>query len=56
MSAVYIDLGARYLMGGEAEYLKKGSIILVDDDEVEYEVSKSTTDILTVHLGVMLTF
>lgn len=56
VSAVYIDLGARYLMGGEAEYLKKGSIILVDDDEVEYEVSKSTTDILTVHLGVMLTF
>ncbi|HHS13779.1 MAG TPA: hypothetical protein ENN03_08465 [bacterium] len=55
ISAVYLDLGARYLMGGEAEYLKKGSIE-IDGDDVRYTVVKSTTDILTIHAGVMMTF
>lgn len=55
LKAVYIDLGIRYLMGGEAEYLKEGSIE-VEDGQVFYDISKSTTDILTAHIGVMFAF
>ena len=54
--AVHIDAKALYILGGEAEYLKEGSIIIHDDATVEYIVSKSTTDLLDVHFGVVLEF
>ena len=53
---VYIDLGVRYIMGNEAEYLKEGSINIDDNHKVNYDVQKSTTDLLTFHLGVGFTF
>lgn len=53
--AVYIDLGMRYLKGGEAEYLKEGSIEIIDSDVI-YHISKSTTDIITGHIGVSMDF
>jgi hypothetical protein len=55
LSAVYIDLGMRYLKGGEAEYLKEGSIVITNGDVI-YNVSKSTTDIITGHIGVTFDF
>ena len=55
LKAVYVDLGIRYLMGGEAEYLKEGSIE-IENGQVYYDISKSTTDILTAHIGVMFAF
>ena len=55
VQAVYIDLGLRYLKGGEAEYLKEGSI-RTENGKVTYDISKSTTDILTIHIGATLTF
>lgn len=55
LGSIYVDLGVRYLKGGEAEYLKEGSII-VEDGSVYYDISKSTTDILTIHIGVTFAF
>ncbi|MFH1943269.1 MAG: hypothetical protein ABIL68_14295 [bacterium] len=55
LNAVYIDLGLRYLRGGEAEYLKEGSI-RIENGRVRYDVNKSTTDILMIHIGASITF
>jgi hypothetical protein len=55
LAAIYVDLGMRYLMGGEAEYLKEGSI-QIENGQVYYDISKSTTDILTAHIGVSFAF
>ena len=52
---VLIDLRVRYLKGGEAEYLIKGSISRVDD-ELVYDIKRSTTDLLTAQLGITLNF
>jgi opacity protein-like surface antigen len=49
--SVYVDLGFRYLKGGKAEYLKEESIKQENNDFI-YSFSRSTTDIVTWHLGV----
>ncbi len=55
LESVNIDLGVRYMRGGEAEYLKEGSI-KIEGGDVIYDVSKSTTDLVTVHIGVSFNF
>ncbi|UCD93360.1 MAG: hypothetical protein JSU69_06180 [Candidatus Zixiibacteriota bacterium] len=52
---VFIDLRLRYLIGGEAEYLKEGSIGRVGTTVV-YDVIESKTDLLTFHIGVTAVF
>jgi len=52
---MYIDLAARYLKGGRAEYLKKGSIHM-ENDQVLYDVNRSTTDLVTGYIGVSFSF
>lgn len=52
---MYIDLSARYLKGGRAEYLKKGSIYQ-ENDQVLYDVNRSTTDLLSGNIGVSFSF
>lgn len=52
---INIDLGVRYLFGGEAEYLKKGDIQRVNG-KVIYNPSQSTTDLLTTRIGVTFNF
>jgi hypothetical protein len=52
---VFIDLRLRYLLGGEAEYLKEGSIGRVGTTVV-YDVIQSKTDLLTFHIGVTAEF
>ncbi len=52
---VSIHLGGTYLRGGEAEYLKKGSIRTVNGQAV-YDVLTSRTDIILYSLGVSMTF
>jgi len=54
--SVSIDLGFRFLNGGEADYLKKGDIEITDDDQVIYHSNHSRTDLVTVNLGVNFTF
>jgi hypothetical protein len=53
--ALFLDLKARYLFGSEAEYLKEGSVV-VSPGKVDYIVSKSKTDLLIVHAGVVAYF
>ncbi|MFP4369119.1 MAG: hypothetical protein ACLFR2_06030 [Candidatus Kapaibacterium sp.] len=50
-----IDLGAKYIKGGEAEYLKEDGKQIVDG-EVIYEITKSRTDMLSARIGVTLKF
>lgn len=55
LSAAMIDLRLRYLSGGEAEYLKEGSIRR-ENGRVVYDVKRSKTDLLSVQIGVSVTF
>jgi hypothetical protein len=50
-----IGLGIRYLFGGEAEYLKKGSIRRENGD-VSFDVERSQTALLVPHIGVVARF
>ncbi len=54
-NTVYLDLKGRYLFGSEAEYLKQGSVRIVNG-RVEYDISKSKTDLITIHAGVIIYF
>ena len=53
--SVNINLGFRYLFGGEAEYLKKGDIHR-EENNVTYHPSRSTTDLLNLNVGVIFNF
>ncbi|MFC1569647.1 hypothetical protein ACFL4L_05385 [bacterium] len=53
--AIDIDLGFRYLNGGEAEYLKKGDIE-IENGKVFYYPNESRTDLVTVIIGVNFHF
>lgn len=53
--AINIDLGMRYLFGGEATYLKKGDIKR-ENNQVIYSPSQSTTDLLHAAVGVTFNF
>ena len=55
LEAIYIDFGAHFLKGGEAEYLKKGGIIR-SEGNVTYNPSKSKTDLLNFFLGAAFYF
>ena len=50
-----LDLRMRYIIGGEAEYLKEGSISY-EGLNVIYDVSKSKTDLMTAQIGVTFEF
>jgi hypothetical protein len=52
---ILIDSRVRYLKGGEAEYLIKGSISRVDN-ELVYNIKRSATDLLGIQLGITLNF
>lgn len=55
VGSLYLDLKARYLFGSEAEYLKEGAVDIVDG-QVVYHISKSKTNLLQIHLGVVAYF
>lgn len=52
---VLIDFRTRYTRGGEAQYLKEGSIRR-ENGRVTYDVVTSSTDLLSFHIGVSLRF
>jgi hypothetical protein len=52
---VSIDLRFLYWWGSETDYLKEGSIKR-EDGEVTYYVTRSLTDMTSVHLGVAVNF
>lgn len=51
--SLWLDLKARYLFGTEAEYLKEGSVTITRG-KAYYNTSKSKTDLLLFHIGVVL--
>jgi|WetSurMetagenome_2_1015567.scaffolds.fasta_scaffold187065_1 hypothetical protein len=55
VSDIFVDLGTRYVFGGEAEYLKEGSVRNVNG-RVSYDILKSNTDLLVFHVGVSVRF
>ncbi len=55
MSNLFLDLKARYMYGTETEYLKEGSVTIVNG-RAYYDVQKSKTDLLTLHVGVVAYF
>jgi opacity protein-like surface antigen len=54
-SKVVLDTGVRYLRGGRAAYLRKGSIH-AENGSVVYDVFSSRTDVLAIQVGVMFRF
>lgn len=57
VGVLYLDLKARYMFGTEAEYLAEGSITVDQNNgTVHYDVLRSKTDLLTIHLGVTAYF
>jgi hypothetical protein len=52
---VSVDLGARYLIGGRADYVDIDSMILIDD-QIRFRSDSSRTDMVTVHIGVSFLF
>lgn len=54
-TSIFLDIKGRYLMGTEAEYLKEGSIEIIDR-QVYYDITRSKTDLLSAHLGVIAFF
>ena len=53
---VFIEFGVNYIKGGEAEYLKKGSIQKDANNQLIFDVYQSKTDLLTAHIGVGFQF
>lgn len=53
--AVFVDLGARFLKGGKAEYLREGSIRR-EDGQLIYDIQMSNTDLITARLGLSFAF
>jgi hypothetical protein len=53
--SVLLDLRGRYMIGGEAQYLKKGSIRR-EGGQVFYDAKQSATDMVTIHLGATICF
>ena len=53
--SVFINVGARYLFGSEAEYLKEGSIER-RNGRVFFTTDRSETDLLIMQLGITLKF
>ena len=55
LRSVSIDFRMRYHDGSEADYLKRGDIVR-RSGSAELNITKSTTDLITAHLGVALDF
>ncbi len=53
--AIFVDLGARFLKGGRAEYLREGSISQ-ENGQLIYDIKMSNTDLITARLGLSFTF
>jgi hypothetical protein len=52
---VWLDLRFGYQGGGEAEYLKEGAITR-GPDGVEYDISRSSTELMLFQVGAAVTF
>ncbi|GMU87706.1 MAG: hypothetical protein AMXMBFR48_29470 [Ignavibacteriales bacterium] len=54
---VWLDIKMRYLVGTEADYIKKGGVKVDSvNGKVSYDITTSETDILTFNIGVSVPF
>ena len=53
--SVSLDIRMRYHDGAEADYLKRGDIVR-RSGTAELNITKSTTDLITAHLGIAMDF
>lgn len=54
---VWLDIKMRYLVGTEADYIKKGGVkVDAANGKVSYDITTSETDILTFNIGVSIPF
>jgi len=53
--SLHVEVGARYLMGGTAEYLREGSIRR-EHGSLRYETFRSDADLLKTHFGIVFRF
>jgi len=51
----FLDLRARYIFGGNAQYLQEGSIV-INGDDVTFYYSESKTDLLNLQIGLGIKF
>jgi len=51
----HVEVGARYLMGGTAEYLREGPI-RPEHGSLRYETFRSDTNLLKTHFGIVFRF
>jgi hypothetical protein len=56
ISEIFVDLKARYLYGTRADYLREGSIKNLGGGKIGYDVVRSTTDLISIHLGAVMFF
>ncbi len=52
---IHLILKTKYMLGGEAMYLKEGDLVPIGD-ELEYNLSRSRTDLATFNVGVVFSF
>lgn len=52
VSPISIDLGLRYVNGGQARYLREGDIEDLPDNRLRLNPSESDTDLMSFHIGV----
>ena len=50
-----LDVGLRYLTGGDVEYLTKGAVVR-HEDGVTLEPTRSAIDMLSLHVGLAVDF
>lgn len=54
---VYVDVGARYLRGGEVDYLKKGSLVTPDGQfDPQENLVRSDIELVQIQIGATFTF
>ncbi len=54
---VWLDIKMRYLVGTEADYIKRGGVkVDSNNGTVSYDITTSETDILTFNIGVSIPF
>lgn len=54
-SAILLDIGVDYFYGGDASYLRKGSIVDLPDGQIQINPLYSETRFLNVSLGLRIT-
>ena len=56
LRTILIHAGVKYLLGSTAEYLERGSITRLNNGTIEFDISRSRTDLVLPQLGVTFTF